>query len=468
MTTSGTRLLRLDPRDDAQAGAAALAAALDDAEARRGDMIADTSFLRIEQPLRTGTPVDWLRAFAGIPRVYWSDREDAFELAGIGTAAASEGKDLAGLDDLRERVLAGEAGGRFRLVGTVRFDLDREPDPEWVSFNRARFVLPLVEMRREGDDVTLAVNMRVAEGMQSGWYDVQRRTARKALLQGAMPLRTPDTVTPHGEDDDPARWGERIGALLERIEDGSLSKAVLARRMSKVMELDPIDVLEMLRAEQPRAYHLLVQPAVGEAFVAASPERLYRRQGSRLETEALAGTRARTLEPVADAALADELSGCAKDRAEHALVRDHVVEALAPLADEVDAADSPAVRTLASLLHLHTPVVASLRAEVGDAQLLRALHPTPAVCGVPTERARAFLREVEPFDRGLYAGPIGCFGQDESEVAVALRCATLRGHWVQLFAGAGIVDGSDADTEWQETADKMKVLADALEAVDAR
>lgn len=468
MSTSGTRLLRLEPREDARAGADALAAALDDAEARRGEMIADTSFLRIEQPLRAGEPLAWLRAYAGLPRLYWSDRTDHVELAGIGTAASSEGKDLGGLDELHARVMQGEAGDRFRLVGTARFDLDREPDPEWVSFNRARFVLPLVELRREGEEVTLAVNLRVAEGMQSGWYDVQRRTARKALVQGAAPLQVPETVTPQGEDDDPARWGERIGALLERIEDGSLSKAVLARRMSKVMELDPIDVLEHLRTGQPRAYHLLVQPAVGEAFVAASPERLYHRDGRRLETEALAGTRARGQDGQADSALAAELAASPKDVAEHTLVRDHVVDALTPLSDEVEASDTPAVRMLATLLHLHTPVVATLREGVSDGQLLQALHPTPAVCGVPTERARAFLRDMEPFDRGLYAGPIGCFGKDEAEVAVALRCATLRGHWVQLFAGAGIVDGSDADAEWQETADKMNVLMDALEAVDAR
>ena len=468
MPTTGTRLLRLDPRDDVKAGAAALAAALDDADARRGEAVADADFLRIEQPIGSGEPLLWLRAFDGLPRMFWSDREDTFEFAAIGTAASAEGRDIDLLDDLQRRVMTGEAGDRMRVFGTVRFDLDREPDPEWASFNRARFVVPLVELRREGEERTLAVNLRVAEGMQSGWFDVQRRTARKALLQGAAPLQVPETITPQGEDDDPANWRGRIEALLERIDDGSLDKAVLARRMSKVMTLDAVDVLNHLRVLQPNAYHLLVQPAVGEAFVAASPERLYRRQGTRIETEALAGTRARTQDAASDASLAEELRGSAKDQAEHALVRDHVVRALEPLTDEIDVDDTPAVRTLATLLHLHTPVAASLRDDVGDGQLLRALHPTPAVCGVPTERARAFLREMEPFDRGLYAGPIGCFGKHEAEVAVALRCATLRGHWVQLFAGAVIVAGSDADAEWQETADKMNVLADALEALDAR
>ncbi len=466
MAEGETRLLSLDPRPDLATGAAALAEALAEPHARRGPLLAEASFLRIEQPVGGGEPLAWLRGFAGLPRAYWSEREGQFELAGIGTCAAAEDKSFAVLEDLQARVFAGEAAGRMRLIGTARFDLDQEPAPEWASFRRARFVLPLLELRREGEHRTLAVNLKVEGGKESGWFDVQRRTARKALLEGAAPITIPDTVTPRGEDDDPASWGTRVGALLDRIQDGSLEKAVLARRMSRVMELDAIDVLEALRLAQPRAYHLLVQPAVGEAFVAASPERLYRRRGSALETEALAGTRARTHDPAADEALAKDLAASAKDGAEHALVRRHVLAALAPLCEEVDAAETPAVRTLASLLHLHTPVLASLRAGIGDAPLLRALHPTPAVCGVPTERSRAFLREMEPFDRGLYAGPFGCFGRDESEVAVALRCATLRGHWVQLFAGAGIVDGSEAAAEWQETSDKMRVVNQVLDSVD--
>jgi len=353
MADGETRLRRLDRCADVMSGSAALAAALDEADTKRGAALDGTSFLRVEQPVEHGAPLAWLRGFAGLPRMFWSDREDTFELAGIGTCAAAEGKHLEVLDELQTRVMAGEAADRMRLIGTARFDLDREPDPEWVSFRRARFVLPLVELRREGDAWTLAVNLKVEGGKESGWYDVQRRTARKALLQGAAPLDVPETITPCGADDDPALWAERIGALLERIQDGSLEKAVLARRVSRVMELDAVDVLEALRTTQPNAYHLLVQPAVGEAFVAASPERLYRRRGQALETEALAGTRARTLDAAADEELARELAASVKDGTEHALVRGHVVAALEPLCDEVDGPGTPAVRTLAALLLFH-------------------------------------------------------------------------------------------------------------------
>ncbi|MDA1196324.1 MAG: chorismate-binding protein, partial [Planctomycetota bacterium] len=169
-----------------------------------------------------------------------------------------------------------------------------------------------------------------------------------------------------------------------------------------------------------------------------------------------------------DAARVRALAAAPKDLAEHSLVRDHVLAALGPLAEDIQAPDQPSVRSLASLHHLHTSVEASLRAGVDDADLLAALHPTPAVCGTPTAEARSFLRATEPFDRGLYAGPIGCFGVETSEVAVALRCALVQPTAVQVYAGAGIVAGSEAHAEWEETAEKMRVIEAALEVLHAR
>jgi menaquinone-specific isochorismate synthase len=228
-----------------------------------------------------------------------------------------------------------------------------------------------------------------------------------------------------------------------------------------------VDVLRLLRDAQPAAYPFLVQPTSDDAFLGASPERLYRRVGRLLETEALAGTRPRGRNDEADAALAADLLASPKDRAEHDLVRAHLERRLGPLTESLDCAAEPEIYRLAGLLHLRTPVHARLNPGLGDGALLEALHPTPAVCGTPTEAARLLIREAEPFDRGLYAGPVGCFGRETSEVAVALRCALLRGHWVQLFAGAGIVQGSDAEAEWQETVDKMRTIEQALGATDA-
>ena len=467
MNTAATRLIRLDPCADVTAGSQRLATALEGADARRGSELAAASFLRIEQPVDAGDPLAWLRGFGGIARLYWGDREGAFEFAGAGTAASVEGDDVAVLEPFLERVATGETATSIRVFGTTRFDLERTPDAEWTAFKRAWFNLPLLEQRREGDQHLLAVNLRVGDAMQSGWFDVQRRTARKALLSGVPVLRAPVGSAPQGEDDDPTAWSARIAALLAGIERGDLEKAVLARRRSHVHDADPLDVLQLLRSAQPAAYPFLVQPTSDEAFLGASPERLYRRIGRTLETEALAGTRPRGCDPAADEALGRELLASGKDRVEHDLVRRHLEQRLRPLTEDLTATGEPELYRLAGLHHLRTPIHARLKPGVGDAALLAALHPTPAVCGTPTEAARQLLRRAEPFDRGLYAGPLGCFGREASEVAVALRCALLRGHWVQLFAGAGIVVGSDADAEWQETVDKMRTIEQALGASDA-
>lgn len=466
MSTPATRLIRLEPCVDAGEGSKRLATALEGADARRGTELAASSFLRIEQPIEDGDPLAWLRRFGGIARFYWADRGGAFELAGAGTAASAEGRDVSVLASLLDQVATGEVASSIRVFGTSRFDLERTPDAEWTAFKRAWFNLPLLEQRREGDTHLLAVNLRVGDAMQSGWYDVQRRTARKALLSGVPVLRSPVGTAPEGEDDDPPAWSRRVAALLAGIARGDLEKAVLARRQSHVHDADPIDILHRLRAAQPAAYPFLVQPTSDEAFLGASPERLYRRVGRSLETEALAGTRPRGEDPASDDAFAQALLASAKDRAEHDLVRQHLERRLAPLTETLRQAAEPELYRLAGLHHLRTPVDGRLKPGVGDADLMAALHPTPAVCGTPTEAALRLLREAEPFDRGLYAGPIGCFGRETTEVAVALRCALLRGHWVQLFAGAGIVEGSDADAEWQETVDKMRTIEQALGASD--
>ncbi len=124
----------------------------------------------------------------------------------------------------------------------------------------------------------------------------------------------------------------------------------------------------------------------------------------------------------------------------------------------------PTVRALANVAHLHTPVVARLAPGRGVADVAAALHPTPAVGGVPSAAALRFLAEHERLDRGLYAGVIGWVGEGRAELAVALRSALIRGRRARLFVGAGIVEGSSPDAEWEETELKARALLDALGA----
>src|SRR5206468_12518986 len=146
---------------------------------------------------------------------------------------------------------------------------------------------------------------------------------------------------------------------------------------------------------------------------------------------------------------------------EHRWVVDHIVEALSGIARSVQRKPEPGLRALANVVHLHTPISARLAHGRGVADVAAALHPTPAVLGVPAAAARRFLSEHEGLERGLYTGLVGWVGPRRSELAVALRCALIRGNRARLFVGAGIVEGSSAEREWEETEMKARALLEA-------
>jgi isochorismate synthase EntC len=145
-------------------------------------------------------------------------------------------------------------------------------------------------------------------------------------------------------------------------------------------------------------------------------------------------------------------------------VVEHIARALEEVADHIHWPKEPRVRALANVAHLHTPVIARLAPGRGVADVAAALHPTPAVGGVPSAAALRFLAEHEALDRGLYAGLVGWVGEGRAELAVALRSALVRGNRARLFVGSGIVLGSSPEGEWEETELKARALLDALGA----
>ncbi len=198
----------------------------------------------------------------------------------------------------------------------------------------------------------------------------------------------------------------------------------------------------------------------GKTWLGATPETLVRVEGQRLSTQALAGTR-----PSDRAA---ELLGSVKDRHEHAVVVDAIRRAIAPYTHGLSAPCEPAVRRLRGLAHLQTPIDAELRQGVDFLRLVLALHPTPAVCGLPAATASRLLRALEDEPRGLYAGPfVRLAPGGDGHAVVALRGALLEGRRAMLPAGAGIVEGSDGDAELAETRVKQRSVLDAFQPAPA-
>jgi menaquinone-specific isochorismate synthase len=209
-------------------------------------------------------------------------------------------------------------------------------------------------------------------------------------------------------------------------------------------------------------YRYLLAPAANTAFIGASPERLFRATNDRVESEAVAGTVPRGQSTATDEQLARLLQESRKDNREHQFVVDGIVADLQPLSETVAAMATPQIVKLQRVQHLISPIVARLRSGVSPMQVLEALHPTPAVCGTPRDRAMLSLRQLEPFDRGYYSGPLGVILPEQVDICVALRSALIGGASVSLYAGAGIVAGSDPDIEWLELEQKLQGSLEVL------
>lgn len=255
-------------------------------------------------------------------------------------------------------------------------------------------------------------------------------------------------------------WDRAVETALADIGAARYEKVVLAREVAIEADtaFDVRTVLRRLRSQQPGC--ILYADA---GFVGATPELLIRRTGREFESRPMAGT----APGAAATEVAARLTASGKDAREHRFVVDAVHDVLAPLAATINAPGRPVVEHFGSLAHLVTPIEGSLwaagRDRPGALDLALLLHPSPAVAGTPTEVALDAIRELEPFDRGRYAGPVGWVdARGDGAFAVALRGAEIDGTHALLRAGAGIVAGSDPDSEWAETAAKLEPMLHAL------
>ncbi|WP_414665033.1 isochorismate synthase [Horticoccus sp. 23ND18S-11] len=275
------------------------------------------------------------------------------------------------------------------------------------------------------------------------------------------------------EANPPTTWQQRetgdyraaVTKALQCITAGEFNKIVLARAQDLIANqpLHPLRMLNGLRQRFPDCYSFSFASGRGPSFIGASPERLGRVSRGTLETEALAGSIRRGAGASEDAALAGALLRSEKNRREHREVLDDIVARLTPLGLKPDFPATPHVRRLANVQHLDTPVRATLPEGVRLLDVIGAMHPTPAVGGSPRDAAVRRIRDLEGFPRGLYAGALGWLNaRGGGEFFVGIRSALVEGPRARVYAGAGIVAGSQAEKEFAETELKFKAMLDAL------
>lgn len=440
----------------------------------RAAALARPVLLCIARPL--ATPEDALPLVAAARRAghaaaLFGRAADAIDVAGLGAAwhydAAGERRFAsvrAATDALfAEAIVDGDATPL--AIAAFAF-APAEPGGDWHGFPAARAIVPRVALVRRGDAASRLVNLLVKPGDDADAVTIR---LHRTLAQLAV-WRTETAATPTHPcyrarpEPEPATWKRAVAATVADIASGRCRKLVLAR----TCRLDADDpfacaaAVARLRQAYPSCTTFWLGSA-GADFLGATPEVLVRVAGRALATAALAGTVARGTTAGTDDALAAALLASDKDRREHAIVVDAMRAALQPLCDELVVDAEPRIVRLANVHHLRTAIGGRLAARAHVLEVVSRLHPTAAIAGEPRAAALAALREREGLERGWYAGPIGWFdATGDGAFDVALRCALIRERQALLFAGAGIVAGSDPDAELDETRLKLQPLLAAL------
>eukprot|EP00977_Amphora_coffeiformis_P008286 scaffold1872_cov262-Amphora_coffeaeformis.AAC.18 len=471
------------------------------------------SMIRLEQRIHSDTtdPLAWLDAqvsrndpsraiLAKAPLFYFGNQEGTTEVAVLGSVCTAN-----------ETAQVWESMPNLprntRWYGGEPFDKDSPRRGPWTAWETgtAWWIVPAIEVRREGNDTNLAIhiNQDTLEYVKAMLTAVDYKQSETRAPTTLPPILSRDGNLPDatGDVQDGQDLYERaVTAALPQLSD-DFQKVVLARPQQLHFGV-PLQAGSLLRRwkygghegghlfwMKPEASDDVDEQQMTPNFVGCTPERLFRVNGQKVVTEALAGTRPRGTTAAADAQLCQDLFDSPKDMAENRLTGDFIVDTLLNMqaqgwvrlpssAEACRGSTSVFVRRLRHLQH----ICHSYAADIVEKDLitnvtqylLGEMHPTPAVCGVPATTARQFIRDYESigFDRGFYAGPVGYLGREQSDLIVALRSGVIQQRpkseisgnkgaqsTLTLFAGAGIVAGSTVKGEWAETNYKLAVVA---------
>jgi menaquinone-specific isochorismate synthase len=408
----------------------------------------------------------------------WEQPDRGFALAALGIAHEATSRGPRRFDDvaseclrMREGAILDEptglpAGAGAIWTGGFAFDPEGATAPQWSSFAPASMALPELSLCRQDESAFLTVDLVLGPDDDAD-RALERIGARLAGLRDEpLPLLDPHlTERPEIRSVHPPGEFERaVAAAAKQIEEGELSKVVLAREVTvkAAAAHDPAAIFGGLREQFPSCF-CFCRGTPEAAFLGASPELLVRRSGAGASTVALAGSTRRSSDPAVDDHLGEQLLRSDKNRREQRIVAERIVRTLRPHAVWVETAPEPELIKVANIQHLATPIIAQLAESHSAVELAGLLHPTPAVGGEPWPVAATAIGDLERMDRGWYAGPVGWMDAiEDGEFCVALRSALLRDRDAHLYAGVGIVAGSDPEAELAETEVKLEALLPLL------
>ncbi|CAM8920584.1 unnamed protein product [Rhodiola kirilowii] len=458
-----------------------------------------SGIIRMQVPIEQQIgAIDWLHSQGELlPRCFFSGRDPSTDSdaqltnASNGNGRSSAGRNLVsvagvgsavyfrhirpfGIDDWKsiKRFLS-KGSPLIRAYGAIRFDARADVLSEWKAFGSYYFMIPQIEFDElEGSSMiaaTVAWDDASSYSCETAIIALQKTMSQISSVICNLRREFPKTcILSYNHIPNKTSWEHGVKRALQIINrnDPSLVKVVLARSTMILTSkpVDPIRWLACLQAERANAYQFCLQPPDSPAFIGNTPERLFHRRKRSICSEALAGTRARGKSHVQDVQIEHDLLSSPKDHLEFSIVQSSIQSKLKALCSRLMVVPQKSICKLPRVQHLYVKLAGTLRSEDNEFEILSSLHPSPAVCGFPTEEARQIIAETEMFDRGMYAGPIGWFGGEESEFAVGIRSALVdKGRGALLYAGTGIVKGSNPSQEWDELELKTSQFTNLIE-----
>ena len=414
-----------------------------------------TDVFRIEIKIHPIDEIAWIAQQKSDVKIFGANQDNTACIAGIGQAACIQGRSIGSLKKIfssLRRYLKPQYP-YLQWYGGLCFDPKRS-SKEWKEFGSYRFVLPRFELASDASSMIFCCNI-VGKITPKQNQEILRQLDR---LELGVPKVSDAPFKASKRTDFPSKkqWDDNVKMVLKTFFKSGLEKAVLARQTTLKFSknLDPWDILRRLFEVTPNSYHFCFQFG-STTFLGASPERLYRKLGHSIISEAIAGTSPKGQGVSQDNALKEKLLTSPKNNLEHTLVVRAIDEAFKHLCQDHQHSDKPQILTLGNGHHLITAFEGKLKDRIFDEDILKALHPTPAVGGVPQKQALKILARIEGFERGWYTGLIGYVGLDWSEFVVGIRSALVKLKAMTVYAGAGIVQGSDPQEEWQEIENKI-------------
>lgn len=389
-------------------------------------------------------PLAWLNAQVSYPQFYWQQRNGDEELAALGAI-----RRFASLAAAQQFLLQHPNHPQTRIVGLNAFDP-----------RQGNLFLPRLSWQRHAGHATLRVQL---------WSETSLREDADVARAFLLSLHAIKPIVPLSQRcesethlPEKAAWIALVNRATEAIAAGAFDKVVLARATDVQFNrpLNPAALMAASRRVNLRCFHFYMQHDAENAFLGSTPERLWRRRGDLLRTEALAGTVASHSDDYHAARLADWLMNDDKNQRENMLVVEDICQRLQHYTQPLEVLPPQVVR-LRKVQHLRRCIWTALR-QPDDEQCLILLQPTAAIAGLPRQAAWDFIAQHEPFDREWYAGSAGYLSLAQSEFCVSLRSARVQENRVRLYAGAGIVSGSDPEQEWQEIENKAAGLRTLL------